>query len=439
MLARTLSGLLGAWQRQWWPTERIVRFAEARLVAMVRHAAVASPLYRRKWIEAGVDPLCIHNIKDLQLLPVTEKAEVLASGGRSARAEGVRARVRMHTSGSGGMPLTVPVDSAGFDAWDAIYARALFAAGYRPWDRIAYFWKPRQASTLYEKLGLMRKHFISPLLDAQDQWQALLCIRPRVIYAFPSTLMLLSVLLRGRPREARHLRVELIISHGELLPASTRDLVQAAFGCPVLDQYGAQEFNRIAWECPEARRMHIDLDAVIVEVVNEHDGTPLPPGVTGSLLLTGLWNRAMPLVRYRIGDFGALDEAPCPCGRGLPLLRGLEGRADSVLRRADGQLVSPRQIVPQIEACPGLLQFTVVQNADLSVELQVLPDPAADPGVLDSDLVAAASRLRTLMGRGIEVTVHRTMALARRGRGKVHAVRAWTPGSQGSTVEGDEP
>ena len=361
MLPRKLFCLAEAWRRQWWPAEKMRRFAERRLRRMVSHCASHSPYYRRTLAEQGVDPGSLRRLEDLPRLPVTEKEALLAEGGARFRAAGVGASRSLWTSGSGGQPLEVPVDGPAFDEWDAVYARALFAVGYRPWDRIAYFWPSRGEDQIYERLGLMRKRFVSPTADPEEQWERLRQIRPRVIYCFPSTLSLLAGFALDERGPSRRVAPELIVAHGEWLAPTTRTLVEEAFGCCVLDQYGAQEFNRMAWECPEHRRKHVDLDSVVLEVVDRED-RPAEPGQIGALLVTGLVNRALPLLRYRIGDFGALSPDPCPCGRSLPVLASLEGRADSFLVRADGSRVSPRQVVPLVETCRFLRQFTVLQE-----------------------------------------------------------------------------
>ena len=119
------------------------------------------------------------------------------------------------------------------------------------------------------------------------------------------------------------------------------------------NQYGAQEFNRVGWDCSEHQTMHLDADSVVLEVLDPDGDRPLAPGEEGELVLTGLHNDLMPLVRYRIGDAGRLVEGPCGCGRALPLFEITEGRLDDILSLPDGRRIGPRVLAPRIEQVPA--------------------------------------------------------------------------------------
>ena len=108
--------------------------------------------------------------------------------------------------------------------------------------------------------------------------------------------------------------------------------------------------------------MHLFDDMCIVENVDE-DGDPVPVGETGArLLVTNLFNRVVPLIRFEVSDLIALDPEPCPCGRSLMRVRSLEGRAEEVLRM-DGVTVHPMQFA-LVTADPDVREFQVVQERD---------------------------------------------------------------------------
>src|SRR5262249_29218268 len=110
------------------------------------------------------------------------------------------------------------------------------------------------------------------------------------------------------------------------------------FGCRVFNRYGCREVSVIASECPEHDGLHTMAEGLFIEVVK--GARPAQAGEIGSILVTDLFNRAMPLIRYRIGDLGAWEEGTCACGRGLPRLRSVAGRVTDFLVGADGRLVS---------------------------------------------------------------------------------------------------
>src|SRR5690606_10473655 len=131
------------------------------------------------------------------------------------------------------------------------------------------------------------------------------------------------------------------VANAEPLHAHQRELVARAFGCPARESYGQAEAVAAASECP-AGTLHTWPEVGVLEVWSEGAGArPLPAGEAGQLVATGLLNRAMPLVRYAVGDRAALagDTTPCACGRALPRLLELSGRCDDVLLTPDGRRV----------------------------------------------------------------------------------------------------
>ena len=82
--------------------------------------------------------------------------------------------------------------------------------------------------------------------------------------------------------------------------------------------------------------MHISPDYGVLEIVDD-DGKPAPVGMTGEIICTGLVNEAHVLIRYRLGDRGALSEARCRCGSSLPVLKSIEGRTGDVLILPNGR------------------------------------------------------------------------------------------------------
>jgi phenylacetate-CoA ligase len=116
--------------------------------------------------------------------------------------------------------------------------------------------------------------------------------------------------------------------------------MEDVFDAPFYDQYGAAEIDRSAWQCPERQGYHMDIDSVITEFVDK-DGNPVADGEQGEIVLTSLFNHAMPLIRYAIGDVGAPSDETCSCWRNLPLMKIVEGRKDSFLTIPGDRIVSP--------------------------------------------------------------------------------------------------
>ena len=141
--------------------------------------------------------------------------------------------------------------------------------------------------------------------------------------------------------------------------------MQRVLGTDPIDVFGLVELSNFAWECELREGFHVSTDSHIVEV-------DASPGKPGPLIATALGMWTMPIIRYATGDLAELDSRPCPCGRGLPLLKHLYGRAvDSVLLPRGGRLFWPffHEVLGRY---PELRQWRVVQEDAGRLRLQVV-------------------------------------------------------------------
>jgi phenylacetate-CoA ligase len=415
-LARKLVHLQAALAFQWLPPAVVRAIQLRRLKAMLRFCERAVPLYRETFRKAGVRADDLRRLEDLARFPTLTREQLCA-----AYPDGVQPRrpkegdVVFRTSGTSGLFMEIAYSAEAADLLDAVYLRALLNAGYRPWQKLAYFWWESEAKPLkpYERVGLMRKAMVPVDPDPRVQLGHLRRLRPEVIYHFPSSMGLLAQLVLEEG--LGDLRPRTIICHGELLPEETRQRISSAFQCPVFNQYGAQEFNRLGWDCHLHRGLHLDADSVVLEVL---DGDrPAAPGVEGELVFTGLVNRLMPLVRYRIGDVGRLEEGRCGCGRGLPLYQVTEGRRDDVLRLPGGRRVGPRTLAPRIEELRGFTQYRVIQEEPDRVKVLLVKEPGAN-GVE----ATVSEVVRRVLGADIAVEVQAVPEIPLSRRGKLRKV-----------------
>ncbi len=129
-----------------------------------------------------------------------------------------------------------------------------------------------------------------------------------------------------------------IMSSAEVLYPHMRELIERVFQAPVFNRYGSREMGDMACECTQHNGLHISMPTHYVEVIRE-DGKEALPGEMGHIVVTGLTNYAMPLIRYRTGDLGMWAENSCDCGCAWPLLQSIVGRAPDALSTAKGDRV----------------------------------------------------------------------------------------------------
>jgi phenylacetate-CoA ligase len=108
--------------------------------------------------------------------------------------------------------------------------------------------------------------------------------------------------------------------------------------------------------------MHITAEDIIVEIV-DHQGETLPDGEAGEIIVTHLATKDFPFIRYRTGDIGVLDSEPCVCGRGLPVLKEIQGRSTDFLVAQDGTVIHGLALIYILRELPQISSFKIVQES----------------------------------------------------------------------------
>jgi len=176
------------------------------------------------------------------------------------------------------------------------------------------------------------------------------------------------------------LGIKVVFVTSERLYDHQREVITEAFGCPVANGYGGRDAGFIAHECP-AGGMHITAEDIIVEIVDEQ-GNVQPEGVSGEIVVTHLATSDFPFIRYRTGDIGTLDSIPCACGRGLPLLKEIQGRSTDFVIAADGTVMHGLALVYILRDQPGVKAFKVIQESlEMTQVLLVTEPPFAQQSV----------------------------------------------------------
>ena len=405
---------------QWLSPERLRDIQRRKLRRLVAHAYRNVPYYRQLMDEAGAEPGDIDDPGALAKLPITHKEAWAAQpmARKLARNFAGTRLIKARTSGSSGTPVEVvyrPQDKAW---WRWLALRGWLANGYRPTHRMLVLSDARFAPRgrhWYQYLGMFRQVHTSIYEDVARQAQAASTLRPHVLRGMTSDVYNL----------ARHLREQgsggfdpqVVITSAELMDNHTRRYINETFGVRLTDFYGSMECGWIASECSAHRGYHVNADCLIVEFVG--DGRAVGPGEAGELVVTNLHAYAMPFIRYSVGDVGVPLDVPCPCGRGLPLMRTVEGRIVDCVDLPDGRRVSPYQLTCAVEQVPGVQRYQIIQSRDGSLLVKVIPTAGFDA----TGHTRIKRELEELLGHAVAVESVLVDELPRDGSGKFRVVR----------------
>ena len=292
----------------------------------------------------------------------------------------------MASSGSTGTPSLYVYSRADWAGVMAQFLRYNELCGVRPHVprlRVAAVGAPSPASMTQKvaqsaDVGIHRVRKLAVTDPLPRLVEALNAFRPDVLNAYPSIAALLAdEQLAGRLRIAPRV----VSTSSELRTAEMAERIERAFGVRAFDLYGTTE-GLWGVDCDHHDGIHLFEDWCIVENV-DGDGRPVRDGEEGErLLVTNLFNRTLPMVRFEISDVVTLDRRPCACGRTLPRLRGVQGRLDDVLRLPGSSgttvAVHPMQF-SLVARDPAVREFQVRQRGSrILLRLALRDDAAAD-------------------------------------------------------------
>lgn len=345
---------------------------EARQLAALKEQAefayAHSPLWRERFDAARLLPSEIRSFEDYRRVPLLTKDD-LRQHGRELLTHQFPVTHVHSTSGSNGRPVKVHVDDDAQQWRRACTIRSDEWSGWRFGERVAMVWgnpeylhngwRGRLRNSLLERasyLDTLKMDEAAIERFGTEQQRR----RPTLLLGHAHSLFLLAEFLKERPRCQFHPRG--IISTAMVLHDWQREVIEAVFGCHVTNRYGCEEVSLIACQCEARGGLHINCDNVYVEILAA-DGEPAPAGEPGSVVVTDLTNRAMPLLRYKVGDVAVATEDICSCGRQLPLLTRVEGREADYVVTADGNVISGISLTENFAVLiPGIAQLQIVQE-----------------------------------------------------------------------------
>jgi len=414
---------------QWWNRDRLEAYRVERVRQFLTEVAARVPYYTRLFREHGFEPARLRALSDLAALPLSDKAVVRAHF-EDLKAEGARDLVERRTTGSTGEPLRFLVSRNRISFDVAAKWRGIRWWGVDVGDPEIVLWGSPIELTVQDRFKKIRDRLLrTRLLPSSDlsiakldQYIDLIARRPpRQIFGYPSAIAQLAWRASQRGIRLDGLGIRAVFVTSEVLQPPWRKIITEVFGCPVVTEYGARDAGHMARECPSGG-LHVTAEYLVVEILDEA-GKPVPPGQCGEVVVTNFESAAFPFVRYRTGDIAALEDRICACGRELPLIGQLSGRANDCLVATDGRLVHGSALNYVIRALEGVRAYKIVQEALTDVRVLIVPGP----GFPDDAPERIAARCRELLGPEVRVRLDKVDDIPREASGKFRHVVTRVP------------
>ena len=308
-------------------------------------------------------------LADLKLLPTISKTD-LADIQKGIQGKSIFRdffTVKKTTGGSTGVPVTIHKNSSALGRERAATWVAYEWAGVNVASPQARLWgdpittKGRIKRKLIDWLANRIRLSAFDLTDESMSafYQRMWNFKPVYLYGYTSALLQFSEYLASNNLSLPPSVVS-VISTSEVLSDHIRSTLERNLSLQVFNEYGCGEVGSIAHEC-EFGNLHLMEQNLVVEI-DTMDGQDY-----GEIIVTDLFNNAMPIIRYRTGDYGRMSDAQCPCGRGLKVLDHVFGRAYDAITGPDGKKIHPELIMYLFEDLKrngfvNIQQFQVVQE-----------------------------------------------------------------------------
>lgn len=318
--------------------EKLETLQLERLQKTVRRCYENVAFYRENLDKAGIKPEDIKTLDDLKKLPFTYKQDLRDNYPYGLFAAPKEDLIRIHaSSGTTGKMTVVGYTKNDIDAWSEDVARALVAAGGTPSDyvHISYgyglFTGGLGLHYGAEKLGAT----VIPVSSGNTRRQISIMqdFKSDILGCTPSYAMYLGETLKEMGISPEEIPLRAGIFGAEPWTDEMRREIERMLGIKAYDIYGLSEVMGpgVAFECEEQTGMHVNEDKYLIEVIDPDTGETLPDGEQGELVFTCITKEALPLLRYRTRDIGAITHAKCSCGRTLVKMTKPAGRTDDML------------------------------------------------------------------------------------------------------------
>lgn len=364
-------------QTQWLSAEQLWDLQLGQLRTLLRHADSSVPYYSRSLGELDIDGFDGEMFSALPLLTrrdLQENFESLRST-RLPRDHGAVAEGR--SSGSTGSPARFLSTAVNQLFWNALtlrehqWHRRIFSGKLASIRNVTENgtltnWGPPTSIAFQTGRGATLR--IDTPIPEQAEW--LQEQNPDYLLSYPTNILALARYCDQSGIQVARLRE--IRSMGEIVTQEMREICRRVWDASVIDMYSCQEAGYLALQCPTGDHYHVQAESVILEVLRE-DGRPCEPGEIGKVVITSLHNFVMPLIRYEIGDYAEKGDT-CACGRGLPVIRRIMGRARNILTYPTGETHFPLLGGERYAEIAPIRQYQVIQHSLREIEVRLVVD-----------------------------------------------------------------
>ena len=351
-----------------------------KLEKLLQHCWHNVPFYQAHWKKSGITDISdIKNLDDFAKLPVLTKQDVSDNYEQLIPESYKGKNIKKSTGGSTGTPFRFELDELSNDTRQAIMWRGYGWLGAGLGVRSLFLWGDNIGKTswlraLKEKLyhrfynREMVSTFSMNLNNIGEYVSKINHYKPSAIISYVNPLYEIAKFINNNNISVYS--PNSLLTGAEPLYDFQRIEIEKAFNAKVYNTYGCREFMLIAAECQQQDGLHINIDHLVVETLDNNGNSIISEA--GDLAITDLMNYGMPLIRYINGDRATLTNTKCHCGNPLPLIKKVNGRKLDVIKTQAGHMI-PGELFPHLfKEFDGIVKFQVKQTALESITIYIV-------------------------------------------------------------------
>ena len=368
---------------------------EERFLKTIEHAFHNSNAYGEIFRSAGIEPLEIRGLQDLEKLPILHMGDLIERQKKDPPFGGFETigtdKIRRIYINPG---LIWQIGE--WEYLDTSWAEALYGAGFKAGDRIinTFNYHMWPFAFILDECVKMIGATVIPTGVGNTLMQAKI-MQELNVNGFMGTPAFLMTLTQRAEGMGLNLKKDIHLEKGlvsaEMLPESLRSRLQEKLDMTIRQAYGTVFLGCIGYECQYMTGLHVP-DNIIVELVDSNTGSEVEPGTPGEIVATN-FSMSYPMIRMATGDLSILSKESCPCGRTGPILKRIIGRIDQATK-VRGTFIHPWQADEVISRYPEVFKYQVVitreEHKDIMtfmVELkEEIPNPQIIGGRIERDI-----------------------------------------------------
>jgi phenylacetate-CoA ligase len=335
-------------ESQYWDETKVYDYRLFKLKSLIDYASKNVPYYENLFKKIKLTSDDIKSLDDIYKIPILTK-EVFRKENLNliSRIYSKKNIKKGKTGGTTGAPVILFKDVYNRSFTWASYYRWYEWMGLNYYDEVATFWgAPSVLSN--SNLTKINKQFINFIQNQIvlnsfnmtddnmfSMYKALSNHKPLLLKGYLSALLDFGKFINKN--DLKKLKLKAISSTTETLLPHNREFLENTFKAPVYDQYGCGEISAISYECSKHNGLHINIEHVICEVLDETNNPIL--NKSGRVVATDLDNIVMPIIRYSNDDYATLTDHKCSCGVNQPLMKSIEGRSIDTIMLKNGNKV----------------------------------------------------------------------------------------------------